>query len=96
MVDDGGDEGWVEFVVDGGVAEGGGEDPADDAVLDFFVAEHGVEDVGGVDAGERVGEADGGEEVVLAGEVGLADQWPDCWARRPAPTMPMATASPCR
>ena len=58
------------MVVDGGLADGGGEDPADDAVLDFFVAEHGVEDLGGLDAGVGGGEADGGEEVVLAGEVG--------------------------
>ena len=57
--------------VDGGLADGGGEDPADDAVLDFFVAEHGVEDVGRLDVGEGGGEADGGEEVVLAICVGL-------------------------
>ncbi len=52
VVDDFGREGGRDFDVDGGLADGGGEDPADDAVLDFFVAEHGVEDLGGVDAVE--------------------------------------------
>ena len=51
-VDDVGHDGGVELDVDGGLADGGGEDPADAAVLDFLVAEHSVEHLGGVDATE--------------------------------------------